>query len=317
MSVRLLMKAKIAAIEDVAEGIRVFEFHPADRDRFPSYPAGSHVVLRLRKGLSRQYSLCGPSSNGETYRIAVKLESQGRGGSAHLHVDNIRSGDHLFLSYPQPDFSLKPEDGSLLLIAGGIGITPIISFAYEACRQGRAVSVHYCVASMEQAIFLDELRALPLDLHIHDSSAGSRADFARILGQPVEGQGVYCCGSQRLMSAVADAARHWPQDMVHFEAFAPLDRTSQDTFGERFVADLPRSKHVLDVPADRTLLHVLLEDGVDLDFSCEAGFCRSCIVDILEGEIDHRDTCLTPEERKTMMTPCVSRGRGRIVIASL
>lgn len=315
MSIRLLMKALVSDIDDSIEGIRVMTFQPLDRDRFPPYAPGSHTIVRMRRNLNRQYSLCGATQ--QDYRIAVKLEPEGRGGSAFMHSDAVQVGTPLFISYPQPDFTLAPDDRSCYLIAGGIGITPILSFAYELARLGKPTVVHYCVRSRAEAAFLEELKELPVELHLHESAKGDRADFRQLLSSPLAGQGLYCCGSLRLMEAVKEAAASWPSSELHFEAFGGQPAGHSGNLGEAFVVDLPRSKHVLNVPSDKTLLQVLLEDGVALDYACEAGVCRSCIVDVTQGVIDHRDSCLTPEERKTRMTPCVSRGRGKIVIASL
>ncbi|MDE1189033.1 MAG: PDR/VanB family oxidoreductase [Pantoea sp.] len=314
MAVRLLIKVRVSDVSVVAKDILSLEFSPVDREKLPVYLPGSNVILRLKKGLSRQYSLCGnPDSN--IYKIAVKRETQGRGGSEYVH-NQVRKDDILYLSYPQPDFNIDINFDSYVFIAGGIGITPLLSFLYFLSDKNKKVSLHYCVRDIESAAFLDELRHFPIDLKVYCSAQGRRANFEDILSNYKQNTALYYCGSARLSEAVCRATHHWPAGAIFSEYFSPPVMAGED-LGDTFTAEIPRSGHILTVPENKTLLQVLLDDGVDLDFSCEAGTCRSCIIDIVSGEIIHKDKCLTEDERKTLMTPCVSRGKGVIVINSL
>ncbi|ARU93974.1 PDR/VanB family oxidoreductase [Tatumella citrea] len=314
MTVRLLMKVRVDKISSVSPDIKTIEFTPADREYFPVCAAGSNIIFRMKKGLSRQYSVCN-SHDPQNYRIAVKLDPSGRGGSQYVH-EHVREKEHYFISYPQPDFSINPLFSEYIFIAGGIGITPILSFIYELADKEKKMTLHYCVRHRQDAIFLDELNNLPVDVVLHCSNEGSRLDIERLLNICPENTVLYYCGSARFNQSISLACQHWPTGTAFSENFSSPPQQGA-ILGEPFIAEIPRSGHTLQVSAEKTLLQVLLDDGVDIDYACEAGTCRSCIIDIISGEIQHKDHCLTEEERKTLMTPCVSRGKGIIVINSL
>ncbi|WP_323989398.1 PDR/VanB family oxidoreductase [Nguyenibacter sp. L1] len=312
MAVRLLMKASIDQIVDEGGDIRSFYFKPEDRGHFPPVPAGAHTLLRVAKGMMRQYSLCTPPGDSR-YRVAIRLDAFGRGGSRVMH-EAARVGDVFYLSYPQPDFPLDPDRPSYSFFAGGVGITPILSFLYAL--RGRACRIRLCYfARADGAVpFEQEVRTLCPQVEIFNPTKNRPVNFKDLL-RGSRDDAIYCCGGTRFVAGMQQAAEVLGLADIHVESFVSVVKAGY--LGEPFVVDLPRSRHVLQVPSDRTMLEVLLEDGVDIDYACEAGVCRSCIVDVIEGEIIHRDQCLTDEERRTLMTPCVSRGRGRTVINSL
>ncbi|WP_413618351.1 PDR/VanB family oxidoreductase [Gluconacetobacter sacchari] len=312
MAVRLLMKASVDRIVDEGGGIRSFYFKPQDRREFPPVPPGAHTLLRVSKGVMRQYSLCTPPGD-PRYRIAIRLDAGGRGGSRFMH-ESARVGDIFYLSYPQPDFPLDLDLPSYRFFAGGVGITPILSFLHALRGRSCRVRLHYFVRADERVPFEREIRALCPQAEIIDPGKEGRVALTDLL-RGAEGDAIYCCGGAPFVSALQQAAKSLGLPDIHAESFVAGVKTGH--LGDPFIVDLPRSRHVLHVPSDRTMLEVLLGDGVDIDYACEAGVCRSCIVDVIEGEIIHRDQCLTNEERRTLMTPCVSRGRGRIVINSL
>ncbi|KGD72993.1 hypothetical protein HA49_12360 [Tatumella morbirosei] len=314
MTVRLLMKVRVDKISTLSPDIKAIEFTPADREFFPACTAGSNIIFRMKKGLSRQYSLCN-HRDPRRYRIAVKLEPSGRGGSQFAH-EYVRENEHYFISYPQPDFSLSSLFSEYIFIAGGIGITPILSFIYELADKDKKMTLHYCVRHQREAIFLDELSRLPVNVIMHCSEEGERLDINHLLSVRPKDTALYYCGSVRFNQSVSEACHHWPSGTTFSENFS-APPAPEGVMGDPFIAEIPRSGHTLQVTAEKTLLQVLLDDGVDIDYSCEAGTCRSCIIDIISGEIQHKDHCLTEEERKTLMTPCVSRGKGIIVINSL
>ncbi len=314
MAIRLLMKVKVDKVIPLSPDIVSVEFIPADREHFPVYPAGANIIFRMKKGLSRQYSLCG-EQNQYRYRIAVKSDPSGRGGSEFVH-HNVSQGEHYFISYPQPDFSLDSGFSEYMFIAGGIGITPMLSFIYELADKNKKMTLHYCVRGRQDAIFLEELSRLPVRVFLHCSQEGDRLNLTGLLSHYPQDTALYYCGSAQFNQNVSQACLHWPSGTTFSENFSapPAQGT---LLGDPFVAEIPRSGHTLPIPADKTLLQVLLDDGVDIDYACEAGTCRSCIIDIISGDIIHHDHCLTDDERKTLMTPCVSRGKGIIVINSL
>ncbi|WP_204738559.1 PDR/VanB family oxidoreductase [Gluconacetobacter azotocaptans] len=312
MAVRLLMKVSVDQIVDEGGGIRSFYFRPEDRSRFPPTSPGAHTLLRVTKGMMRQYSLCAAPGD-RRYRLAIRLDPAGRGGSRFMH-ESARVGDVFYLSYPQPDFPLEPDRPSYSFFAGGVGITPILSFLYALQGQACRIRLCYFVRAGDAVPFEQEVRALCPQVEIFNSALNGRANFEGLL-RGSQGDAIYCCGSARFVAGVQEAADALGMAAIQVESF--VSGVKAGHLGEPFVVDLPRSRHILHVPSDRSMLDVLLEDGVDIDYACEAGVCRSCIVDVIEGEIIHRDQCLTEEERRTVMTPCVSRGRGRIVINSL
>ncbi len=314
MAVRLLMKVRVDKVSSLSEDIKSIEFIPADRDCFPECSAGSNIIFRMKKGLSRQYSVCN-QNDPQRYRIAVKADPSGRGGSQFVH-QHIREGDYYFISYPQPDFAINSDFAEYIFIAGGIGITPLLSFIYFLSDKQKKMTLHYCVRNPQDAVFLDEIRALPVNVVLHCSGQGDRADLNQLLSHFKPDTALYYCGSARFNQSISQSCRHWPAGTTFSENFsAPAAQGSHH--GDSFIAEIPRSGHILQVPADKTLLQILLDDGVDIDYACEAGTCRSCIIDIISGNIIHKDHCLTENERKTLMTPCVSRGTGTIVINSL
>ena len=306
------MKASVDRIVDEGGGIRSFYFKPEDRRAFPPVPPGAHTLLRVTKGMTRQYSLCAPPGDSR-YRIAIRLEEGGRGGSRFMH-ESARVGDIFYLSYPQPDFPLDMDLPSYRFFAGGVGITPILSFLHALRGRTCRIRLHYFIRADGSAPFEREIRALCPQAEIIDPGKGGRVEFTDLL-RGAEGDAIYCCGGTRFVSTLQQAAKSLNLPDIHAESF--VSGVKKGYLGEPFVVDLPRSRHVLPVPADRTMLEILIEDGVDIDYACEAGVCRSCIVDVIEGDSIHRAPFLTEEERRTLMTPCVSRGRGRIVINSL
>lgn len=307
MAPRLLIKARVVELRREAEGIRSLRFVPVHRSRFPSYPGGAHTVLQFPDGVRRSYSLCGDPRETSTYQIAVLREADGRGASLRLH-DEVGIGDMLYLSYPQDGFGLDAAAQRHVFVAGGIGITPLLSMLHDLPSYAVA-ELHYCVRSRRRAAFLERLAALPVELYLYVADEGQRLDAAALLDTPTPGTALYCCGPERLIQAVHTSTVDWPSGTVHVEAFNGLSG-EQARQGEPFEVDLTLSQRRLAVPAHRSLLEVLHDAGIPLEASCEGGICRTCITDLVEGDAFHRDRCLSEHERNSSLTPCVSRGRG-------
>ncbi len=306
MAPRLLMKVRVVDVRDEATDIKSFALAPVHRRELPAYAGGAHTIVQLPDGTRRTYSLCGDPGDRSTYRIAVLREPDSRGGSIYLH-DRVRLGDELWASHPQDDFALDPAAERHVLIAGGIGITAMLAMLHDV-PPGAPAELHYCVRSQEHAAFLDELAALPARLRLYRGDRGERLDVAGLLRARPPGAQVCCCGPQRLMDAVRAATTDWPQGTVRFEPFGGV--TAGAAQGEPFDVELVASRRRVHVPADRSLLQVLREAGVTVESACEAGICRSCKVQLLEGEPIHRDLCLSREERSEALAACVSRGTG-------
>ena len=321
-----LRRVRVVAVSDVAVDVRAYELASADGRPLPEYTAGSHIDVHAPCGLVRQYSLCNhmhpptPARCTPTlanrYRIAVKKEPDGRGGSLSMHED-VEIGSALAISAPRNYFPLSPEAGTSLLIAGGIGITPIYAMAQSLAAGQRPWTLHYCARSAPHAAFYRELEALGGGRVVAHFSEVPVLDVAALLGAQAPDTHLYCCGPVGLMSVVNAAAASWEPRRVHFEWFAaPAVDHTQDA---AFEIELKRSGTVLTVPADRTILQVVRECGIDAPSACEQGVCGTCETRLLAGEGDHRDLLLTAEERaenRSMMI-CVSRARSRRLVLDL
>lgn len=274
----------------------------------PAVEPGAHLALRTPSGAMRQYSIIAAAPH--RYEIAVKREPHGRGGSRSL-LDETRPGDTLEARAPENAFALVPAP-RYLFIAGGIGITPILSMvrALRALDTPPPFHLVYCTRSPAATPFLDELAALPsgaFTLHHDYGDPAQACDLWPLLEAPDDGH-VYCCGPASLMEAVRDMSGHWPMDAVHFEDFKPVEavRPEDQPFTVRFLDDA----RPLTVAADRTLLQTLRDAGLSIGSSCESGTCGTCRLPWLEGRIEHRDLVLTPAERERQLISCVSRAVG-------
>ncbi|MGE3289417.1 MAG: ferredoxin reductase, partial [Pseudonocardia sp.] len=215
------MGVTVRSVTDEAHRIRVYELaDPAGAD-LPGFTAGSHVDVEVPGGLLRQYSLCGDPARRDRYEIAVLDVPDGRGGSRAMHA-HVRVGDMLRVSPPRNTFPLHADAGHHLLLAGGIGITPIVAMVEQLASTGAEFSVLYCTRSPEQTAFLPRLRRLAADrltVH-HDGGDPARSlDLARLLAEPGAGTHLYCCGPSPMLAAVAAATVHWPAGRVHVERF--------------------------------------------------------------------------------------------------
>jgi len=299
--------ARVSAVRPLAKDIVAYDLVPADRRPFDSYEPGAHIDVHVPNGLVRQYSLCGdPALAAKRYTIAVKLESPGRGGSMSMHRA-AEVGMALGIEGPRNYFALTPGEKATLLIAGGIGITPIHAMAQRLAANARPWELHYCARSEEHAAFLAELRALPHgSIHTYFSEI-PLLDVASLLREVRPGVELYCCGPTPLMQAVQASTAHWPTSRVHFEFFSAPP--TQWPANEPFEVELARSGQVLQVPEDRTILQVVRECGIDVHSACEEGVCGTCETALLAGTPEHRDVLLSADEKaagRSMMI-CVSR----------
>ena len=296
-----------------AEGVLSLDFVAPDGGDLPRWNPGAHVDLHMPDGMMRQYSLCGDPHDRKHYRIAVREVPGGRVSGAIHRV--LRPGALMKVGAPRDNFPLIAAP-RYLFIAGGIGITPLLPMMHTAVREGAAGSLYYCVARLDNAPFLDEIMAADFDVSLHVSASGTRLDVATLLAEPPEGTELYCCGPDRLMLAVEEAAAAWPEGSVHFEWFKPRARPEDETSGT-FELVCARSGLTLTVPPDQSVLNVLTSAGIDLPRSCEQGICGTCECQIIEGAADHRDSILSAAEQaanQTMMA-CVSRAKGpRLVL---
>jgi phthalate 4,5-dioxygenase reductase subunit len=315
------LRLKVRAIAELTPRIRSFELVPLGRgEDLPAFTAGSHLTVHLPSGLERQYSLCNDPAERHRYVIAVQREEAGRGGSAEMFAA-VHVGDVLSVGVPRNLFPLHDAgDEAAVLVAGGIGVTPILAMARHLAAVRRPFSVLYLARDPDAAAFLEDFAALAstgvsVTIH-HDGGDPARGfDLGAFLAALPETAHVYCCGPAGLMAAVAalGAARG---ERMHFEHFANADAAPKS--GDRaFVVTLARSGRDVAIPADRSILDTLLEAGLDIDYSCTEGTCGTCITRLLAGEADHRDRVLLPSERADHIVICCSRARGERLVLDL
>lgn len=296
-----------------APGVLSLDFMDSSGRELPPFGPGAHVDLHLPDGLVRQYSLCGDPADRTTYRVGVREVENGRVSRVIHH--ELRPGALIPISVPRNNFPLVAAP-HYLFVAGGIGITPLLPMMREARRNGAEWSLLFCTRRAREAAFLDEARLLGGKVFLFASEAGTRLDVKLRLAEPEPETIIYCCGPERLMTAVEEATRAWPEGTVRFEWFAPRSRPAGVVSGS-FEVFLARAGVTLTVPPDKSILEVLTEAGFDQPRSCEQGVCGTCECRVLEGEVDHRDSILSAEERAAneVMMVCVSRARsGRLVL---
>ncbi|WP_085884483.1 PDR/VanB family oxidoreductase [Oceanibacterium hippocampi] len=294
-----------------AEGVLSVELRRPDGDELPSYEPGAHVDLRLPNGLVRSYSLAGDPANRDRYVVGVGLDAASRGGSSFVH-GKLRVGDRIDVEPPLNHFPLVEDAEKVVLLAGGIGITPMLCMARRLTERGRPLTFHYAVRSRERAAFLDQLEAMGADLRLHvDAEAGGPFDIAAAVAGHPAGTHFYCCGPGPMMAAFEAAVAEVPDERVHVEYFTPkaIETEGADS---AFTVRLARKGLTVEVPAGRSILGALADAGVIVPSSCEDGICGTCETRVLDGVPDHRDSVLTKAEQqsnRTMMV-CVSRCKG-------
>lgn len=307
------LRLTVRAVRDEAARIRAFELVDPSGEDLPRFSAGAHIDVHVPGGFIRQYSLCSDPADRTGYEIAVLDEPNGRGGSHAMHVA-CRAGDVLSVSQPRNHFPLHDDASHHLLLAGGIGITPIMSMIATLAAARSRYTVVYCTRSPAETAFRERLALIDggqVTVH-HDGGDPRRSlDLVTLLAAPVPGTHLYCCGPPGMLSAVAGATSHWAPETVHVERFTaaqtasgPTDSPSNDG---SFLIELPRRGMVLRVPADQSILEVLRKAGVPRESSCEAGVCATCRTRYLDGEPDHRDYILEEDERAEYLTICCSR----------
>lgn len=305
-----------------ATDIATFELVDAQGDALPPFSAGAHIDVHLPNGLVRQYSLCNDSAETHRYLIGVLRDPASRGGSLAMH-DLVNEGDILQISAPKNHFPLAHEARRSLLLAGGIGITPILCMAERLAISGAEFDLHYCTRSPARTAFRSRIQgsAFTSRVHFHfdDGDAAQKLDIAATLGKVEDGTHLYVCGPKGFMNAVLDTARAagWPEAQLHYEFFA-ADVGPSDS-DESFEVKLASSGRVIKVEKDKTIITALAAAGVEIPFSCEQGVCGTCLTRVLEGVPDHKDNYLTPEEQAAndQLLPCCSRAKSPMLVLDL
>ena len=315
------LQVRVQRKSQEAEGIVALELVSADGRPLPGFGAGSHIDVHLPNGLVRQYSLCNSAAERHRYRIAVLREPTSRGGSAAVH-DLVKEGDVLTISAPRNHFALHDAPRSLLL-AGGIGVTPILCMAQRLATWGADFEMHYCTRSAARTAFRDEIAASAfadkVHLHHDDGAEAQKLRVAELLKTPEPGTQIYVCGPGGFIDHVVNTAKAngWPAQQIHLEYFAAA---AQDTSGDQpFEVKLTSSGQTYRIPKDQTIVQALRAEGVEIMVSCEQGVCGTCITRVLEGVPDHRDCYLTDDERAAndQFTPCCSRSKTPLLVLDL
>ncbi|MCS6931031.1 MAG: PDR/VanB family oxidoreductase [Acetobacteraceae bacterium] len=311
------LPARLVAARLLAPDIRLLEFAPEGAAAFPPHEAGAHIDVLLTIGgrrAVRSYSLLGDGRDPSRYAIAVRLDPEGQGGSAAMHA--LAVGDLLPVSAPRCHFPIALGASAHRLIAGGIGITAILSLA-TALVEGRApVSLHYAARTADRLVFRSALAALVPGARFFAGDRGERLDLARALSDPQPGEALYVCGPARMIEEARRLAPviGWPEGALRTELFGTRDPAGDLPFTLR----LARTGGEWTVPPGRSIADVLAEAGLDPLLDCRRGECGLCVAKVAElrGEIAHRDRFLSEAEKAAgdRLCTCVSRARGTLVL---
>ena len=298
--------ARVCDVRDEAVGVRSFALEAADGTELPQWTPGAHVDLALAPGLNRQYSLCGVPDDRAHLRFAVLREPQSRGGSAMLH-EAVKTGDTLKVLALRNNFPIVPAERTLL-VAGGIGITPLLAMARELEAQGKEWQMLYGGRSRASMAFLAELEAYGEKVRVRPQDEYGLLDLAAFLGAAETGKVAYCCGPEPLIAAVEDWCRAWPEESLQIERFRPKEPAPHPADAP-FEVELRRSGKTVTIPADKSIADALDEAGVHIPRSCNEGTCGTCLTKVLEGIPDHRDSFLRPKQREAnnRIMACCSR----------
>jgi tetrachlorobenzoquinone reductase len=304
-----LIEARVMAIQDVARDTKLYTFARVDGGKLPAYAPGAHIDLHLPNGLVRQFSLVVPNSDPDVYVIGVKRDAASRGGTRYI-IDEMRVGDQIKISPPRNNFPLVDNAGHVVLIAGGIGITPIWCMVQELAARKRSWKLHYSCRSRQDMAFLEDLQKLdPQSIHLHfdDEAGGQFLDLAAAIAAAPADAHLYCCGPNPMLKAFETAAAGRPRGNIHIEYFTPKDDSGETHLGG-FWVELSRSGEEYFIPEGRKVLEVLYEAGVDVDYSCELGICGACETRVISGIPEHHDSVLSEEEQasntKVMICCC-------------
>ncbi|AXE98310.1 PDR/VanB family oxidoreductase [Paraburkholderia hospita] len=317
-------KVRVDAVRDEAHGVRSFVISRLDGVPFDAYEPGAHIDVTSPSGVTRQYSLCGDPDCRDTHLFAVKKETQSRGGSRSLH-DDVQIGTELSIGAPRNLFRLAENASQHVLIGAGIGITPLLSMAYRLQKMNVPFELHYFARSAEHAAFLPLLSRAPFDayakVHLGIEPDALDAELAACLADVPQGTHVYTCGPVPFMDRVVAAGEaRLPADAIHLERFtAEPQAPGSDAALDSFDVQLASSGQTVRVDSKTSIVEALAAIGIEVDTSCGEGVCGTCMVDVVSGEPEHRDHCLSKAERasNSVICCCVSRSRSPVLVLDL
>ena len=304
------LQLTISKVEDLTDTIKSFELRPADGNILPAFSAGAHIDIKINEELRRSYSLTNAPSDRDRYVIAVLDEPEGRGGSHWMH-SNLKEGDQITVVAPENNFELADDADQHLFIAGGIGISPLLSMGRHLKDKGARQTLHYCTKSPEETAFRGDVSDIfgdGLTFHHDGGDPANGIDLKGTLQNRPDGAHVYICGPKGMIDAALDAASHWPEGTVHYELFAGAEDVAKDG-DDTFTVVLQKSGMTLKIRPGENILEVIRDAGVEAESACQSGICGTCQTGLLGGEADHRDEFLTAEDQDSQIMICVSRAK--------
>lgn len=324
MNNRNTLKVKVKNKWLEADNIYAYELVREDGETLPPFTAGAHIDVLLSDRLCRQYSLCNNPVETERYVIAVLKEPNSRGGSLAMH-DDIHIGQVVTISEPRNLFSLSSDvtesQKKAVLVAGGIGVTPLLSMAKFLNNLNINFDFYYYGRSRSKMAFIDEVIGLGSDnirLSCDDEDSLSLSNL--LSSYAGDNEIIYTCGPSGFLDVLRNEARSkgWKDEQVCFERFTAPEQSTDDASND-FYVKLLKSDCQLYVPEDKSILDVMFENGIDVETSCQQGICGSCMVDVIEGEPDHRDYYLSDEEKNhnNKIMICCSRSKSKVLVLDI
>jgi vanillate O-demethylase ferredoxin subunit len=316
------LRVRVVAKRIEADDICTFELADPLGKPLPNFGAGSHVDVHMRDGLVRQYSLCNDPSDSHRYLLGVLRTPGSRGGSAAMH-DDVQEGDTIEISEPRNHFQLAHGTRRSLLLAGGIGITPILCMAERLANSGADFEMHYCTRSPQRTAFLQRIRQSSFGPRVHfhfgNGPAEQRLDLDTVLQRPIAGTHLYVCGPSGFMDSVLKAARRkgWPEQQLHREFFSSSVQASPND--REFAVRIASTGRTYQVARDETVVAALARHHIDIPTSCGQGVCGTCLTRVIDGDPEHRDSYQTDAERSRndQFTPCCSRAKSPILVLDI
>lgn len=305
-----------------ADDIISLELVRENNEKLAPFTAGSHIDVHLPNGLIRQYSLCNSPDETHRYVVGVLNDPNSRGGSKYIH-ETFKVGDKLQISEPRNLFPLVENAKNSILIAGGIGVTPILCMAKRLSLDNQKFEFHYCSRSHGKAAFLNEMKNSlffqNVKFYFDDGAPETKFNIENVLGAPDSDTHLYVCGPSGFLHFVLNTAERlgWNDKNVHREYFSAEPQA--DTVDNAFDIEIKSSGKILHIPANKKVIDVLMEHDIDVPVSCEQGVCGTCVTRVLCGIPDHRDMFLTNEERdqNDQFTPCCSRSKSKLLVLDL
>ena len=326
-----LLSVRVRSVRYEAEDINSYELEAPDGGELPPFTAGAHIDLHFGDGRIRQYSLANDPTERRRYVVGILRDRAGRGGSVAI-FENVHAGRIVTISAPRNHFPLAGAARRHLLLAGGIGVTPMMSMLAQLERDNADFLLHYCTRSPQKTAFRELLSRTGVAGRVryyHDDGDPRKGlDIAALLRERPDGTHLYYCGPPGFMTAVEAACAHWPKESVHFEYFTPPTPSVGDAalgasgkaasagpaVPSGFQVRLASTGALYDVPNDKSIVEVLREQGIDVETSCESGLCGTCRTRYLDGEPEHHDYVLDDDERDQYVMICCARSKSPVLV---